>query len=199
MPAAPFGLLLVEGGDDEVACRNVAGSAWAGLCCWKAHGRELPSLARLAQNDPNFGYARSIGVVLDAEEDVAASLQLLATTLAVFGASPPFLHGVLSGSRPAGGFLLPDGQSTGALETLCRRAIQDARLASCVDDLVACVQNPHARRINARVAEDKGWMRAYLGMLAEPDQKLHQAFDDPQGINAGHAVFDDLRRFLQSL
>ena len=42
MPAQPFGLLLVEGGDEEAVCKAVVGPAWAGLCCWNAQGREKP-------------------------------------------------------------------------------------------------------------------------------------------------------------
>lgn len=47
------------------------GQAWSQLCGWKADGRDLPNLARLAKNDVNFRYARSVGVVLDVESNLA--------------------------------------------------------------------------------------------------------------------------------
>jgi hypothetical protein len=59
MPSVSFGLLLVEGGDELAVCQVLAGSAWSGLCGWKADGRELPGLARLAKLEANFGHARS--------------------------------------------------------------------------------------------------------------------------------------------
>jgi hypothetical protein len=98
MPGTAFGLLLVEGGDELAVCRIVAGQAWNGLCGWKADGRDLPNLARLARNDPNFGFVRSVGIVLDAENDVVAAQSLANDTLAALGATGPAVHGILGGS-----------------------------------------------------------------------------------------------------
>jgi hypothetical protein len=199
MPATAFGLLLVEGGDEFAVCRVLADQAWSGLCCWKADGRDLPNLARLAQNDPNFRFARSVGVVLDIENDVAAAQRLANDTLAAVGATGPAVHGVLRGSPPLGAFLTPDGASPGAIETLCRQAVRDPRLAACVDQLVGCAGTPHAAHGNPRAAEDKGWLRAYLGMILDPDLRFHQAFDHPQGIDAQHAAFASLMAFVLAL
>lgn len=199
MPTTAFGLLLVEGGDELAACRVVAGQAWSSLCGWKADGRDLPNLARLARNDPNFRFARSVGVVLDIENDVAAAQSLANETLVALGATSPVVHGVLNGSPPLGAFLTPDGTNPGAIETLCRQAVRDPRLAACVDQLIGCAGTPHAAHGNPRVAEDKGWLRAYLGMILEPDLRFHQAFDHPQGIDAQHAAFASLRAFVLAL
>jgi len=199
MPANDFGLLLVEGGDEVTVCQAIAGSAWSQLCCWKADGRDLPALAGLAKNDVNFGYARSVGVILDAEHSVTEARHLAEATLAVLGAAGPVVHGVFAGSPRIGAFLSPDGTSPGAIETLCRRAVKDRKLARCVDDLVACADNPHAHRVNPRVAEDKGWLRAYLGMLPESDLMFFRAFAHPSGIDAMHPAFDALRQFLLAL
>jgi hypothetical protein len=65
-PGKPFGLLLVEGGDEEVLCKAIVEPAiWAELCCWKPEGGrdDLKRLARLAKLDPNFRHARSVGLV----------------------------------------------------------------------------------------------------------------------------------------
>lgn len=59
--------------------------------------------------------------------------------------------------------------------------------------------HPHAAHGNSRAAEDKGWLRAYLGMMLEPDLRFHQAFEHPQGIDAAHAAFAELRTFVLSL
>jgi hypothetical protein len=199
MPSTPFGLLLAEGGDEIAVCRVLAGSAGADLCCWNAGGRDLPNQARLALADPNFRFARSVGVVLDIEGDLAGTRHLAAETLAIFGATAPLVHGVLAGGPPRlGAFLSPDGLGPGSIETLCRAAVHDRALAACVDQLVGCAGSPHRDRANARVAEDKGWLKAYLGMLPEPDLRFHQAFV-PGGIDADHAAFDALRAFVRSL
>lgn len=199
MPSTPFGLLLAEGGDEIAVCKVLAGSAGASLCCWNAGGRDLPNLARLAVADANFGHARSVGVILDIEDDLSSAQQLAAETLEILGATSPFAHGVLAGGAPRlGAFLSPDGFGPGSIETLCRQAVHDRTLAACVDQLIACAGAPHGNRANARVAEDKGWLKAYLGMLPEPDLRFHQAFV-PGGIDASHAAFDALRAFVRAL
>jgi len=199
MPSAGFGLLLVEGGDEFAVCKILAGETWSQLCCWKADGRDLPNLARLAKNDPNFRFARSVGVVLDIEDNLSEAERLANETLAVLGATSPFVHGLVTGSPRLGAFLTPDGANPGAIETLCRRAVRDARLAACVDQLVGCAGTPHATHGNPRAAEDKGWLRAYLGMISDPELRFHQAFTHPQGIDAAHTAFSSMREFVLAL
>ncbi|HUE27810.1 MAG TPA: DUF3226 domain-containing protein, partial [Solirubrobacteraceae bacterium] len=117
-------------------------------------------------------------------------------TLAVFGALDTPAHGVLSGSSPrVGAFYSPDGASHGCIESLCRRAVRNAALAACVDQLVTCAGSPHA--LQAR--EDKGWLHAYLGMTADPKLRFHQAFAALDGIDPAHVAFDPLRAFLRAL
>lgn len=121
LPSVDFGLVLVEGGDERAIVQILAGQAWTQLRCWNAGGRDLPNLARLARNDPNFRHARSVGVILDVENSVADAHRIAQETLAVLGATSPGVHGVLTGSPRLGLFLSPDGTGLGAIETLCRR------------------------------------------------------------------------------
>ncbi len=72
-------------------------------------------------------------------------------------------------------------------------------LAACVDALVGCAKHPHASQRNAQVAADKGWLKAYLSMLADPTLRFHQAFSAAGGIDPAHAAFDTLRSFLGEL
>ncbi len=197
-PAAPFGLLLVEGGDERAVCEAVIGAgAWANLHCWCASGQsDLPALGVLAAVDPNARFIRSVGVVLDVEDDLAHATAIAAKTLNPFGGSGAPSHGALStGPRPLGAFLVPDGVSNGSIETLCRKAVRDPTLAACVDALVSCAGSPHTNQARA----DKGWLKAYLGMLPDPTLRFHQSFSTVDGIDPAHAAFDPLRRFLLAL
>jgi hypothetical protein len=198
-PAHDFGLLLVEGGDERVVCETIAGPQhWNQLVCWNAQGRtSLPSLAQVAALEPNIRYARSIGVVLDAEDSVNAAAAIAQATLAALGHSGAVQHGVLLGTPPAGVFISPDGVSAGAIETLCRRAVRSAALAACVDSLLACAGTPHAAGANPAAREDKGWLRAYLAMHAEPELRFYQSFTT--AIDPTHVAFDSLRTFLRAL
>jgi len=193
MPPRPFGFLLVEGGDEQGVCAAVAGPiVWGGLWCWNAQGRDkLVREAALAAKDPNFSFARSAGIVLDVEDDPAAAHALAAGALAALGGTGT--------ARALDAFLSPDGMSHGSIETLCRRAVRDAALAACVDALVGCAGHPHASQRNAQVAADKGWLKAYLSMLADPTLRFHQAFSTAGGIDPAHPTFDPLRAFLGKL
>jgi hypothetical protein len=199
MPATAFGFLLAEGGDEISVCRTLAGNAAATLCCWNVGGREFPKVAELAIRDPNYQHARSVGIILDVEHDLASAQKLASETLKVFGITDPVVHGKFTGGLPRFGvFLTPDGVQLGSIETLCRQAVQDRALAVCVDQLVTCAGTPHRNRMNARATEDKGWLRAYIAMLPEPDLRFHQSFI-PNGIDANHAAFDSLRAFVLAL
>ena len=197
-PAAPFGLLLVEGGDERAVCEAVAGAgAWSNLRCWCATGQSaLPALAGLAVRAPNADRIRSVGVVLDIEDDLLNASAIAAQTLAAFGGSGAPPHAAFSAGPPRlGAFLVPDGASNGSIETLCRRAVRNASLAACVDALVSCASSPHTNQARA----DKGWLKAYLGMLPDPSIRFHQSFSIADGIDPTHAAFDPLRRFLLAL
>jgi hypothetical protein len=198
-PSKPFGLLLVEGGDEEWLCKAAAGpQIWQELCCWKASGRsDLKNLMLLAKNAPNFGYARSVGLVLDAEDDPAAALKLAEQILAEVGNTLPLVHGVVTGPPVrCGVFLSPDGQSAGSSDTLCRAAVRDLKVAACVDALAACASVAHPTRALA----DKAWLQAYFAMFPEP-HRLGDAFNPKKGlsIDPAHSSFDPLRNFLRSL
>ena len=198
LPSRPFGLLLVEGGDERALCEALVGpTAWAGLFCWTASGRQdLKNLAALARLDPNFVHARSVGLVLDVEDDFQESLQIVAGILAALSHQAPVAHGMISEQSPRlGVFLAPDGVTPGSIELLCRQAVRDPQLAACVDSLVACAQPRHR---TAAVAA-KGWLNAYLAMLPE-QQRFHQTLAPDKGaIDVSHAAFEPLRRFLFSL
>jgi len=67
-----------------------------------------------------------------------------------------------------------------------------------VDALIACAGSPHASQPNARAAEDKAWIKAYVAMLPDPTLRFHQAFIRG-GIDPAHQVLDPLRSFLRAL
>ncbi|WP_233602391.1 DUF3226 domain-containing protein [Corallococcus sp. CA047B] len=191
-------MLLVEGGDEQKLCEAVAGpSVWSGLVCWKASGRaDLPNLAKLATRDPSFSYARSVGVLLDMEDSPTETTKLVQETRDALKVTLPFVHGAfVPGAAPkVGVFISPDGQQTGSIDGLCKQAVCNPSLASCVNALVACAGQPHTTVARGM----KGWLDAYLAMLSKP-MRLHQALEDPQVFDLKHPAFDPLRVFLQAL
>lgn len=197
-PATPFALLLVEGGDERTICNGLLpqlGPRPAVTWAARSGGSDLVQLARLARADAGFRFASRVGVILDAEESIAEAYATLAAICEVLGATTPPTHGTFtSGQVPIGAFISPDGRSTGSLETLCRRAMADRHLASCVDALAACAGPPQT----TAAKRDKAWITAYLAMLVEP-RRFHQALAPPPSIDLAHPAFDELRAFLDAL
>jgi hypothetical protein len=170
---------------------------WSGLFCWTASGRnDIKNLALLARLDPGFVHARSVGLVLDNEDNPQESLRIAEETLAVFGHTAPVIHGTVTGQPlRLGAFLAPDGSTPGSIEFLCKQAVREHQLATCVDALVQCAQPKYSTQALAA----KGWLNAYLAMLPE-QQRIHQAFDPAKGgLDASHPAFHPLRNFLRNL
>lgn len=198
LPAHAFSLLIVEGGDEAAVCKAILGpEKWGDVACWTASGRtDLPATAALARLAPNYHFARSVGVILDIEDSLSETLGLAARTIAALELGPAPSHASFTSSTPrAGVFLVPDGGSSGCIETLCRAAVGDPKLATCVDALVACAGAPHTTVSRAA----KGWLHAYLSMLPRPISHFHQALNTPGGIDTNHSIFAPLRSFLAAL
>ena len=72
---------------------------------------DLPALAALAAKDASFRFARAVGVVLDAEENIEEAFAVAAKTLAVFGvrgrarASTPSANSCSPCERPRATYL----------------------------------------------------------------------------------------------
>jgi hypothetical protein len=198
LPARAHGLLIVEGGDEREVCKATVGPAkWADLACWVASGRtDLPATAALARLDPNYHQVSSVGIVLDIEDSLPEALALATRTVVALGLASAAAHAAFTSTTPpVGVFLVPDGISPGCTETLCRAAVGDAKIAGCVDALVACAGVTHSTA--ARAA--KGWLHAYLAALPEPITRFHVALNTAGGIDTNHSIFDPLRAFLSSL
>ena len=194
LPAKPHALLLVEGGDESNLCRAIAGPAWAGMHCWNVKGRDrLPLEAEAARLDPNYGFVRSVGIVMDIEDSLPRAVEIAKATLEALASPGAPTHGVVAHGR--GVFFLPDGSNPGALESLCRRAVRDPARAQCADALLKCAGAGH----QTTAAVDKAWLRAYLATLPDPTLRFYQVLDHPLGIDPSSPAFDPLREFLANL
>ena len=78
--------------------------------------RRLAAIRTAARAHPTL---RSIGVVRDADDDAYGAFKSVCGHLHDVGYLPPAAHGEFSDATPSiGVFVVPDGSSTGALETL---------------------------------------------------------------------------------
>ncbi len=199
-------LLLVEGQDEvnllaallkDVPRRGAAASAIQILA---AGGRtrfrkELKAL--VVEVERSGRSLRAVGILRDADENPAAAFQSVSDAVRAAGLTPPPKHGQFSNDTPAVGiFIIPDGASPGAIETLCLRSVAGTRVARCVKDYIACLEQDGDSRSSASI--DKTFAHAYLAAGPNPVARVGE------GAQAGawdldHAAFAALRGFVTEL
>ena len=147
--------IFVEGGDEERIAKRLLGAEPIFYQCFDGRTPEnVGARTRAASKDPGWLGIRRVGVLLDAEEDLAASWLLACSVYGQLGIPAPSRPGVVEviGPWTVGAWLLPDNHSPGASETLLLRTASAAQLA-CIDAFFACTPNPGgttARRDKAR-------------------------------------------------
>lgn len=152
-----------------------------------------------AQRERHWPGVLHVGVLLDAEEDLEETRELMKVAFEALGRPCPPTHAALelAGERRSGWFALPDGSSKGALESLLRRTA-DPAIAACVAGLFACTPNP-----GSTVARgDKAWLGAYLAACTgNPRVDIALPLDHGKAcaFDVDHEELQPLRRFLQSL
>jgi hypothetical protein len=198
-PITYFKLLIVEGRTpfeffkallrhlnllDQVEVRNMGGND------------DLGDFIELIQVTPGFDRVTSLGVVRDAEGDVASAFAAVRNCLSRVGLpKPESLNTVAIGHPAVSVFILPDCVAPGMLETLCWQSVNDDPAVQCVNDYFECLE---AQGVSLPVNRAKASVHAFLSSRSRPDLLVGQAahvgywpWDNP--------VFGPLKSFLQNL
>lgn len=185
--------LFVEGGDDERMIQRLLGSSAVFYQCFDGRTPErIAARAAAARNDPGWPGIQNIAVILDAEDDLAVSWDLVRSVFHTLGLPPPTNPGNVErqGSHKVGGYLVPDNHAHGASETLLLRGADPARLA-CIDAYFACTPNP-----GTTVAQrDKARAQA-LAAATLPGGRPEMLWS---AADIAHPAFTALRTFLAEL
>ena len=195
-------LLLVEGKDEvnlfHALIRHRFGEDAPRIQVFDAGGKvqfpeNIQAIQVEAQARPTL---RSIGVVRDADDNPDGAFQSVCHHLRGAGFQPPGHHAGHSDGEPSVGvFIVPDGTSTGAIETLCRRSADESAIAGCVDQYLDCLEADAALASNNR---DKSFAHAYLAATDDPLARVGE------GAKAGawdldSDAFDELAGFLAAI
>ena len=194
-------LLLVEG-RDEVNLFNALISRCVGDAPYiqiiQAGGisqfpSRLKAIQTAAKTRPDL---QSIGVIRDADENPAGAFQSVCAHLSTVGFDAPRAHGAFTGGTPSVGvFIVPTDTQQGAIETLCRRSVEDSAAGRCVEQYLQCLEEHDAIRSANR---DKSFAHAYLASTQDPVARVGEGalrrvwnFDAP--------AFEDIVRFVCDL
>jgi hypothetical protein len=143
-----------------------------------------------------FSAVKALGIIRDAEADPAAAFQSVRDALQRAKLPAPSAVGQMIVTRPRVGiFILPDGTSTGSLETLLLRTVAGDPAMPCIEDFFTCIQ----QRTGIRQANrDKARVHAFLASRDDPGLRSGQAFAagywPPE-----HPAFEPVRDFLRGL
>ena len=139
---------------------------------------------------------RSLGVVLDADDNPEGIFKSICDNLRNAGFDPPKSHGEFSESSPSVGvFIVPDGIECGAMETLCRKSLADSVATECVEQYLECLVKSDAMESNNA---DKSFAHAYLASKKNPVARVGEGAR--QGIwDFKSAAFEGLLNFIRVL
>lgn len=164
-------LLLVEG-QDEVHLFNkliaVCFSAALGIQVIGIGGKEklrrnLKAIYTAGRSRPTL---RSIAVVRDADADAQGSFNSVCDSVRDCGYSAPSVHGTFSTAVPSiGVFVVPDGSSAGAIETICRQSVRNGGAAVCAETYLDCLLGCEALESTNL---DKTFVHSYLAAMRDP-------------------------------
>ena len=195
-------LLLVEGRDeanlfDAFIEHRFGGERRSEIQIIAAGGKNkfsgnLNAIARASRNVR----VRAIGAVRDADDDAGGAFRSVCDHLSNAGYEPPAAHGGLSDATPAVGvFIVPDGDTPGAVETLCRRSREGDAVSGCVEGYMSCLHEHGAMRSGNR---DKTFAHAYLAATDDPVARVGEgALQGAWDFDSD--AFADLSAFLRQL
>ena len=140
----------------------------------------------------------ALGVVRDADEDAGRAFQSVRDALRDRKWVPPSRHGeVTCGVPKIGVFIMPDGEEKGALETLCRRAVEDTEAGRCATEYLRCMERA-GRMAGIAARRDKAFAHTYLAGGDDPVARVGEGAE--QGIwDYTHAAFSPLVDFVRRL
>ena len=197
-------LLLVEGVDEErVLCKLIDTRVGdtrirREIQIIPAGGRRVfrRRLMAISVLCKKRGMVKGIGIVRDADDDPRSAFQSVANDVKAAGLRPPGGHGEYSGGEPATGiYIMPDGSSSGALETLIRRSVNGDATATCVNAYLTCLSG---NGILSSKNEDKSFVHAYLAATRDPVARVGEGAQ--QGVwDFSSKAFDPLTQFLHEL
>ncbi len=149
----------------------------------------------------NFEMVRRIGFVRDAEANTASSaFQSICGILKKCGLPVPVNIGdiIQADAMQVGIHIMPDNASSGMLEDLCLKSVQDSPVYKCVDSFVECFAPTLTAPEKAQFNPSKARAQAFLctrtpicNSIGLAALKGHVDFSD--------ACFDGIKDFLQRL
>lgn len=194
-------LLLVEGNDDQNFFQKlIEDIGLDGIQIISMKGKEnfgIPNLKSVI-NTPGFREVRSLGIVLDADENANSTFSSICTVLRECGLPVPAQPmKIISASLKVGVLVIPPGAAQGEIEDLCLAAIKEYNELECIENYFSCLKEKlPLDKFPKELSKAK--VQAFLASREESVPHLGVAAQ--KGFfPLNHNIFEDIKIFLRSL
>lgn len=192
----PQSLLIVEGQDDLRLCSVLLGVQDQVVIREAAKHSFTPKLKAILIELQQSNPLSMLAIVRDADDSASRSFESVCSSIRGAGLHPPNEHAQYSdGEIPVGVFIMPDGESNGAIEALCIRSIEKLVEAQCVREYLECLKENRVLHSNDI---DKSFVHAFLAAQTNPLLRVGETAQrriwDPES-----PAFGQLRVFLNKL
>jgi len=169
-------LLLVEGKDEEVFFKIfLKKKNIDDIQIMSSGGKEqFQKLLPIIKKAPGFDKLNSLAVIHDADNDVQVAFQLICSVLRNNNLNnPQEVSSFISGSPKVGVFIIPDGENTGKLESLCLSTVKSEGIMECIDSFIDCIEKKPKKNIyNFPKDIHKARCRAFLSAMEKDTPSL---------------------------
>ncbi len=171
-------LLLVEGKDEEAFFKIfLKKKKIDGIEIISSGGKEqFQKLLPIIKKATGFDGVNSLAVIHDSDNDAQAAFQRICSILINNNLnSPQEVSSFVSGSPRVGVFIIPDGENTGKLESLCLSTVKSEGIIKCIDSFIACIEQESNSNSNGwKKPKDihKARCRAFLSAMEKDTPNL---------------------------
>ncbi len=194
-------LLLVEGNDDQNFFQKlIEDIGLDGIQIISMKGKEnfgIPNLKSII-NTPGFREVKSLGIVLDADENANNTFSSICTVLRECGLPVPAQPmQIISASLKVGVLVIPPGVAKGEIEDLCLAAIKEYNELECIENYFSCLKE---KLPLDKFPKDLSKAKVQAFLASREESVPHLGVAAQKGFfPLDHNIFEDIKIFLRSL
>jgi hypothetical protein len=194
-------LLLVEGNDDQNFFQKLIEDIGPdGIQIISMKGKEnfgIPNLKSII-NTPGFREVKSLGIVLDADENANNTFSSICTVLRECGLPVPAQPmQIISASLKVGVLVIPPGVAKGEIEDLCLAAIKEYNELECIENYFSCLKE---KLPLDKFPRDLSKAKVQAFLASREESVPHLGVAAQKGFfPLDHNIFEDIKIFLRSL
>jgi len=191
-------ILIVEGKNDELffkaLCEKI-GIKNIQIIPLSGKGN-LESKLKAIKNTSGFPTAKSIGIIMDADDDPTKTFQKIQNALWQIGLPPPQNPFQFNSKEKikVGIAIIPDENEGGELEDLCIKIIENDPVFCCVEKYIECLK----QKDSGPKKPSKSKIYAYLSSKEIPEIRLGEAAQRGY-LDLDHQALYKIKNFIKSL